>query len=214
MFFHRSMLLIPALVLAGAPVCGTVITYSDRSTWETALGGGAFDLITFDSLLGDYSNSTGLAVDGINILGLQSNGTSYDLIVGNLCPTYCWNSDPVAYQQFGRGTLVITVPTSVRGVGMNLMTIAGGYTLTVDVSAGGGYEYYVTTLTPPNMAFFGIRADSAITSIQVTAPAGARLTVDNIESAGPSQTAEVATLLLIGGGLITLRLLRRLVPTR
>lgn len=208
------MLSILVVLLAIAPAFGSVVAvYSDRASWESSLGGATFDLITFDDVLaGDYSTSAGLTVDGISILGL--NGASYDLSVGNFCPgpsVYCWNSGALAYQSSTGETMVITPPGTVRATGFDLMTGSTAYVVTVDVSSGGGTEYYVPTFTSPARAFFGITTDSAITSIQISGP-GLRL-VDNIETADPTQTPEVMTMLLIGAGLIVLRILGRWLPT-
>jgi hypothetical protein len=77
-----------------------------------------------------------------------------------------------------------------------------------------GVSYNITSFSPTGggFAFFGATFDEPIASFTVTSTAGDFLFVDNISfgAAGPvGTTPEVATLLMIGAGLISMRMMSK-----
>jgi hypothetical protein len=222
------------LALSIGPGFATVVTYSDITAWQNATAAG-FTTINFDSFATSGVNTpytTGLVIgDGTTFFG--ATGGTGQLWVYNQTP------GPSNFFNFGTGAVLvgpqynggsfvpyfnITFATPVTSVGFNIMTQFGSnvsYTATLN---GASSPVYTSTPTfgwsypNPQIAFFGLTttSDSPITRLILGLPPtalGVTPIIDNFSYgsavSAPTDTPEACTLLLIGSGLVGMRLFRR-----
>jgi hypothetical protein len=220
------------LALSIGPGFATVVTYSDMTAWQNATAPG-FNTITFDSLgtPAGAPYTTGLVIgDGTTFYG-AANGTG-QLWVYNQTP------GPGNYYNYGSGSILvgpvyqggsfipyinITLPFPVTSVGFNIMTVGtGGISFNAQINNGTvvytSAPTFAWSATNPQLQFFGFTttSDSPITSLLLSLPTSAMFTypaLDNFSygnaASAPSDTPEACTLLLIGMGLVGMRLFRR-----
>ena len=193
-------------------------TYSSESAWaaETVPG---FTTIAFPSTALNFNSSNPLTLSGATFTTIGSdivyeiaqNSSSYwDYIPGG--------GELETSPPSGPPTIIVTLPTATTSFGLNLTTV-GPYndplTLTVN-----GISYSITSFAPSvGFAFFGATFNAPITSFEIQSTAGDYLLADNVsfgtqdDTSGtggdPSPTPEVATLLMIGAGLISMRMMNR-----
>jgi hypothetical protein len=200
-----------------SPASATVInTYTSLAAWSavTAMG---FTTIPFSSA--SYGSSLSLlgatfTTDGIQALQvLDTTGNAFwgygtGFAINVVAPS---NAVP---------TIHVTLTTPVTSFGLNLTTV-GPYNDPLTVTAN-GVSYSIPSFSPTGggFAFFGATFDAPITSFDITGTTNAYLFADNISfgtstdpgSGGgtdPSPTPEVATLLMIGTGLISMRMMNK-----
>lgn len=200
-----------------SPASATVInTYSDLASWNAVSTG--LTSIPFSSA--SYGSSLSLfgatfTTDGIEALQvLDTTGNLYwgygtGFAINVVAPS---NAVPVIH---------VSLSTPVTSFGLNLTTVGPwGDPLTVTVN---GVSYNVPSFSPTagGFAFFGATFDAPISSFDITGTTGDYLFADNISfgtsadtgggSGGtdPTDTPEVATLLMIGTGLISMRIMSK-----
>jgi hypothetical protein len=221
------------LAFSIGPGFATVVTYSDTTAWQNATAVG-FNTITFDSYATGGVNTpytTGLVIgDGTTFYG--ATGGTGQLWVYNQPP------GPTSYFNFGSGPVLvgpqynggsfipyinIAFATPVTSVGFNIMSQFGSnisYTATLNGSTTPVYTSPPTfpwSSSNPQLAFFGFTttSDSPITRLILGLPPsafGVSPVIDNFSygsASTPTQTPEACTLLLIGSGLVGMRLFRR-----
>jgi hypothetical protein len=117
--------------------------------------------------------------------------------------------------------LQVALPAGTTSFGLNLTTVSPyNDSLTVTVN---GVSYNITSFSPTGggFAFFGATFDAPITSFAVASTTGDYLFADNVSfgtnddpgpggtGGPPSATPEAATLLMIGSGLIGMRMMNK-----
>jgi hypothetical protein len=222
------------LALSIGPGFATVVTYSDLTAWSNATAAG-FSTITFDNYATGGVNTpytTGLVIgDGTTFFG--ATGGTGQLWVYNQTP------GPSNFFNFGTGAVLvgpqynggsfvpyfnITFANPVTSVGFNIMTQFGSNVSFNATLNGAASPVYTSTPTfawsypNPQIAFFGLTttSDSPITRLVLGLPPtalGVTPIIDNFSygsaASGPTNTPEACTLLLIGMGLVGMRLFRR-----
>jgi hypothetical protein len=215
--FRKSVVCFPVLLALSVPAYPAVVqTYNSRSTFEAALIGSS-TLIDFST----FTNMQDLSA-GFNILGAGfanvGGESSWDMYtVNNAGSPYNW----------GTGT-ILTIPAGVNGAYLEITlssaaTALGFNVMTVWPSTGGTVQYSfpelaigptdLVTSVYPNPLWFGLSSDTAFTKVRIYSNTGGRAAIDNLEFGNvqqqqqqPEETAEIATLLMIGTGLLALRL--------
>jgi hypothetical protein len=200
-----------------SPASATVInTYTSLAAWSAVTAAG-FTTIPFSSTF--FGNSLSLA------------GTTFSTSSSN--PFTVLDTSGSSFWNYGTGLalqlpsnsiqpiLQVALPTGITSFGLNLTTVSPYNDPNLTVTAD-GVSYQVPSFSPTGggFAFFGATFDAPITSFTVTATAGDYLFADNISfgtstdpgsggSTDPSPTPEVATLLMIGTGLISMRMMNK-----
>lgn len=205
------MILVTALVMAsaGTAFASELAVYSSRTTWNTDKAGVNIDLaftnMTFEAFAGSsFNDAAGLldAITNVRFVGLQSNGSSYDL-TDSLSG---FSGSAVLTQSLPNGSIQVTLPANVRAFGVDVNS-ASAIGVTIDYTAGGNFTHLATPAG--TSGFFGVRTDAPITNLVLYTGVTTKISVDNFEIGTQADTPEVATLLLIGTGLIAMRWLRR-----
>jgi hypothetical protein len=227
--FRTACLSCALLALSIGPGFATVVTYSDLTAWSNATAAG-FTTITFDNL-GTPSGTpytTGLVIgDGTSFYDTSGNGYLW---------VYNQTQGPGNYYNYGSGSILvgppyqggsppsikITLPYAVTAVGFDIMTIGNGgvsVNATINNVIYASAPTFAWSATNPQRQFFGFTTtpDSPITNLLLGLPTSAvslypaldNFRYGNAASSAPTDTPEACTLLLIGMGLVGMRLFRR-----
>jgi len=213
--FSLIALLVFALAVL-SPASATVInTYSSYTAWaaETVPG---FTTIPFTAAF--YGAS--LSLSGATF----TTGNSEELDAMNTTASY-WNYGlPYMLSVVAPSNLAplinVALPSNITSIGLNLTTVSPyDDPLTVTVN---GVSYSITSTSPTGgLAFFGATFDAPITSFQIQSTAGDYLLTNNFSfgtqndtsgSGGgdPSPTPEATSLLMIGSGLVGMRIMGKM----
>jgi len=167
----RSMTSLGLYLLAAlAPASAGTITYSDRTTWSSAVT----NLVNFDSgaqsvgFATNFGTSSGLALTDLQIIGynITSGGTLYDLTRVNASgsqPWYQWNSGAILRSGDKTDTNTVylrvqfTNPVSAFGFDFGG---SGGVSSSVTIVPDGLASSTVSTNLQPNFTFFGVTSDT------------------------------------------------------
>jgi hypothetical protein len=213
------------LTIAGSVLAsGTPLqTYPDVNSWlaaVTALGDATFEGQAPVNGSTSYNNSAGYTEAGVKFVGYSGG---YDLMIVNPGSVNWWYN-------FGSGaslstvgstlypvSIVATLPANMTAVALNVM-VAGNAGLPVVVTASDGSSATIPT-TAGQASFFGAIYATPITSLTVasngTPPSGTYVLLDNFrygtaDSDGlPGNAPEIATMLLIGTGLLAMAAFRK-----
>lgn len=195
---------IAAVTMTVAPASATTITtYSTLASWQAMTSGATFmdfengSLAQFSGLGG----GTAIAIQDTNQYSWMNFGTNKAAFINLNSPT------TMPY-------IRIAPSSSVTAFALNIFS-ANPNALTFSVSVNSGTPFTVSTNAignPPG--FIGVTSDTPITSIDlmlqnVASNSGAYEFVDNFRTAQADQTPEVATLLLIGSGLVGMMAIRK-----
>jgi hypothetical protein len=215
----RSYSFVTALLIGCCVTAsGSVVVYTDRNQWLTATS--TVSTITFE---GQTASGSGeLTISGVDFQGFDNGAeTQHDLQVssGNY-----WGSGDFLKGPAGSSLgqhIIVTLPGGVFAVGSDVMQFdpngptSFAETVTAKLSIDSTIYSAQTNSGFTSRAFFGfVSTDTQITSITFF-PAndpGAHLGLDNFSTGGQaavSQTPEAATMILCGGGLLLIGLVRR-----
>ena len=152
------------------------------------------------------------SVSGTEFLDFDSNGST---------PSNEGFNSPIVtgLTAFTPGDVIeVTLPANVYAFEANVqVSSTGGGGICVEAgssynSSGCGANVFLPTAN--TQGFIGITSASALTTIWLGSPTNIRLTLDNFEigeqsQAPPPATPEIATMFMIGTGLISLGVMRR-----
>ena len=208
MFNGRFWLFMAALGVFSTPGLATLVTYTTASSFASANTDQTFQSLTFPTLTGSSTSYTDLST---GILFTSTSGLS---VVDNPNAWAAPASGNVLRTNSPGGTIVITLPTTARSFSIYLGGVFTFLDAQISVANGGGGSYsqgLSQSLGLSTPAFWGVRSDSAITSLTLVANVGNEyLEIGPGQLGAPAAEApEAATMLLIGTGLIILRFLRR-----
>lgn len=218
--------LLPALWLTASPVHAALVTYADVTSFNLAAPGTTS--IGFESIsptansFRDFSTVNGLVISGVTFVGFEgpsaydlqvvnpgSTTTYYDFGTGASLKSPSYNSPPAGFVPY----IHVVLPADVTAFGLDLMTISPN--ALIYQAKVSGSTFNVQTATRPTQTFFGVTSDVPIPFIDfsvtgTTTNGGTYGLIDNVQfgTASPS-TPEGATFLLIGSGLVVLRLFRK-----
>jgi hypothetical protein len=203
--------LIAAVILSGCsiPAFAALTSYSTPSTFEAATSSDSFSNIDFaqGSLgtstadLGVTFSTSGAGLSGVTNISSWPAGTAL-----------------VSTANTGGNTLTITLPSAVDAISLyiGLTTTDSNIQISVTDNGGGAPDTFSAspTVIITSPYFLGLVTDSSFTTftIQSFGPSD-HAAIDDMEiGQAPPQTPEVATLLLVGTGLLAMGYIRRRVP--
>ncbi len=202
------------LVLAcGAiPASATLTTYTTQSSFNAATTAQSFQNITFPS----GSDGTSYTDPTSQVVFSSGNG-----LTGITAPTG-WPTDSsleISPNASAINILSIVLPSLVTSVSL-FVGPQDFSAFNIDITAAGGNSYHnggeIQTGSVMNPVFFGITSDTAFSTFTITTFANVdHIAIDGVQvgqSQEQAQTPEVATLLMIGSGLLMLRFGRRWMP--
>lgn len=209
MFTRRF--LVCMLMAAGSiiPASASLLTYSTAGAFTSANSDETFQNISFAQ--GNLGTSLTDAVTTVVF-------SSPDGLTGIAAPVG-WPSGNILEAATGPKTITVTLPSSVRAVGF----YAGPqdystFGIHISNSSGdqAGNDGFIESGSPASPVFFGVRSDSPITSLTISAfsPTTDRIAIEDMMVGTPAQaeTPEAATFLLVASGLFLLRYVRRWIP--
>ncbi|MBV8820898.1 MAG: hypothetical protein JO022_21235, partial [Acidobacteriaceae bacterium] len=185
----------------------------------------------------DYSNSTGLVLNGVDFVGYYQSAPTYSLIVadaGYISPYYNFGTGgslrgPVNDRASSTAFLPyihVILPANVTAVATDLMTVSpNNVPFKVTLSDGESFTVQDNAVRPAT-TFFGVTADSPIAYIDFSLPSSSinagtfamlkdfsfgTASVGGASGGGndPADTPEAATMILIGTGLVTFGYMQR-----
>lgn len=199
----RSAALILILILA-LPCSATVLTVSTgKASFEGSLTN--LKTIDFENIIPQgfsnaYYNTTPLGpIQGVTF----TNSGGGDQMYVNSSGLFTVGSGAYLVGPNPPGYILVAFATAVSGVGFDASTYFGG---TITFTTGGTS---VTTSNVPahtSSTWVGFTSDTPFTSLEIqVSNAGARAALDNFEFGNAAaDTPEVATILMIGTGLLAL----------
>ena len=206
-----TTLLIGGCVTASA----TVVQYGDRSSWLVATS--SVNTITFE---GAAPSNGEVTISGVDFQGFDNTAeTQHDLqaFTGNY-----WASGTVLEGPPGNSQgqhLIVRLPAGVFAVGSDVLEFepngptSFAETVTAQLSTGATIYNTQTIAGFSSRDFIGFVSDTQISSITFfpSNDLGAHLALDNFSTGGQgaSPTPEAATMILCGGGLLFVGLIRR-----
>lgn len=219
--------LLPALLLTALPVHAALVTYTDAASFTAASTGLTtigFEGVAPANSYAAFNDSLGYKIDGLQFLGVSSAVPSYALrIVDSGSGSPYWNFgsgatlESPSYDRSASATFLpyihVNLPASVTAFSAELMTVSPN-ALTYQVAVQ-GTSFSVPTAVRPNRTFFGLTSDAPISFIDFTVAGttyngGTFGLIDNVQFGSElPPTPEGATFLLIGSGLVVLRIFRK-----
>jgi hypothetical protein len=202
----------------------TVTTYNNKAAFDAALSN--LQLIDFDDLTtssADYSTSSGLTAGDVNFLGLNDPSVpNYFLMAYRGSGTYNWGSQTTLRlpYYFSTSYQQVTFATPVTAAGFDAMTAVttgGTFVITFTDDMNVAPIQVATSTTVGNRTWIGFTSDTPFTSFKIhtlgRGPTGPQGMIDNFEAGAAGETPEIATILMLGFGLIALRMAGRRLQT-
>jgi hypothetical protein len=207
MLAQRFLILV--LALAAWPASATTITYTDPATFNTATQSLFFTQINFNTATLSANGYTDASGAVFNDSGQNTAG----LAISASCFNTCAQGEVTdRYQGFA-----ISLPSTIVAFAFYIASPQGEM-VTVSFSGNGAPSSTQFTAASSGV-FFGATTDAPISAFTITgATFFDTIALDNFEIASGntqvSNTPEAATFLLIGSGLVFMRLLRRRARTQ
>jgi hypothetical protein len=201
--------LISMLALAAWPASAATVTYTDPATFNNATQSLFFSQVDFNNaVLGanGYTDASGAVFN-------DSNQNTNKLGRSASCFNACTNGE-ITDTYFG---FSISLPINIGAFAFYVAS-PQGETVTVSFS-GNGTPFSTQFTAVSSGVFFGATTDTPVTGFTISGPQfGDTIALDNFEIAQsgppPPNAPEAATFLLIGSGLVFMRLLRRRARTQ
>ncbi len=220
----RSRVFLPgaliALTLAAVPAHSTIIaTYTVRANWLAALTGQqTLDFSGLAPVNGSMSYPSGVSLASGTIVFTALNGSLQAVDTG-FSSFYNYGTGVALMIAYDRPsgnpapTFHVVLPSNITAFGVDLFTVSP-HALSYSIVAAGGANT-ASTFNQPTLGFFGIVADSPISAIDLTVlgtvfNGGTIGLIDNFSYGTAAQdTPEVASMILIGSGLVVLAGLKK-----
>ena len=222
---RKSLMLLLALAASLTTAsAATVTTYNNKAAFDSALS--TLQMVDFDSLttsLADYSTASGLTTSGVNFVGFNNPLIpTFFLSAYRGSGSYNWGSQTVLWMPYYVSTsyLQVTLPSPVTAVGFDAMTAGtpgGTFVITFTDDMNVAPIQVTTSTTVGNRTWIGFASDTPFSSFKVhtlgRGPTGPQGLIDNFEFGNTAETPEIATILMLGFGLIGLRFASRRLQT-
>ena len=224
----RTLLIAPIVCASLAvPADASIMTYSDPAVWAALVMPG-FSTVNFEGLAsagvpGNFSDSSGLTLSGIQFIGLTPPGSYYLLVQDAATATkYAWGSGDTlegpnsAWQPANPGYIQANLPAGTTAFAAYVMTHNASAktpgSVTVSIPATGDTAPISTSASA--RTFIGVVSDAPILSARFQpTSASTYLLLDDFSAGQAAEpTPESETLFLGGSGLLGLwiaRCLRR-----
>ena len=209
MMIKRFLIPVVAFVAIGLPASASITTYCAGNQSNCT-----------DSVVSHFSNVSGpvYTVDLTALQGPDGNGCLQDPISVMLLCDYPNQSSAFISQSGGTVTdtklgIQIQLPANTLVFAFNLHLPGGQTSAPYSISGSGIQSVSLSnTLLNPSDFFFGVVSSTALSSIIVQGPINTGVQINGVKlpgTGGGSQTPEVATLFLIGFGLLSMRWMKR-----
>ncbi len=218
------MLLITALSVAGV-MAGTVTTYSDRATFNAAVGATTVEdfgpVYRFPISTGVLNSATNLIVDNGPAItpGLIKPGVTYSVPID---AASSFNIDEGGgfvggfLDSIGSTDLTVTFDGPVRALGFDTNVLMSDFSLTLNFISGSPLVLQVVGPTSFDLSFFGYQSDAqdiASAVVRWSGRSGFGFVLDNFTFTDPGTSGAVpepSALSLLGIGLAGFAALSRL----
>ena len=213
-------------VLSAVPASGAAIQYTDITSWNNATSGVVAVPFTGIAPAGgivNYNTSTGLVINGVQFLGYLTPASFQLSVVDSQYVAPYWNfgspnvQSPV-YDRAQSATYLpfirVVLPAGTTAFSTTLGTVSPN-ALAYSVQLSDGTTFIVPTANRPTPSFIGVNSSSAIsyadfTVLGTTYNGGTygllqSFKVGTSVDPPPADTPEVATMIMIGVGLLFLR---------
>lgn len=214
----QKFLISLALAVGASRLSGAVTSYPDRATMEAAVPLLTFANISFGGVItGDGTFSGGLtdATTNVQFFGTCQCGGVANITISTVAG---WSASPALQEVNGAHEMIhVVFPANIFAFGADLIFIAGSPApYEIDFTDTTGHSITTSGVnTLPGSTFFGVRSDQAIVSADIyNLNFNNTVGFDNFEigTQGPAETPEIATFMMIGLGLLSLRYLKRWMP--
>ena len=210
-----------ALTLAAVPAHSTIVTtYTVQANWLAALTGQqTLDFSGLAPVNGITNYPSGVSLLAGTVIVTAVNGNLQAIDTG-FSSYYNWGTGVALSIAYDRAPAApapnfhVALSPGVTAFGLNLFSV-GPNGMSFSVVAAGS-TYTVPTFAPQTLAFFGVVADAPISMIDLTVlgtsiSGGTHGLIDNFSfgTAATTETPEIASRVLIGGGLVLLAGLKK-----
>lgn len=182
----------------------SVITFTDRTTFETAVGT-SLDTTNFDALAGmTFNTPSGLTINGVNFVGLAPFAPEFGFFLG-VFDNSTFPPLPATTSLETVNHLMLTFSAPVTAMGFDAYVTSGslfGFNVPLVTSFSNGDT--ITTTLPPGQTFQGFQTTSPFLSLELMT-GSSFLAIDNFSSPPPSPVPEPSTLVLLGIGTVVAR---------
>jgi hypothetical protein len=214
------MIALIALASLAVPAGATALLFTDRVAWEAATSGLFtinFEGLATPSVPGNYSNSSGLTLGGVQFTGLTPPASYYLYTQDPGALTDCnWNSgDLLIWHSIARGGGYIQANPPAGGatsVGSDIMTRTP-FAVGMTVILSSGETFQVSTQSRPIRSFAGFTLGVPITFIWFVPSSGFPMIENFSDGSAPAPAEEAPdreTFVFGGTGLLSLWLARRM----
>jgi hypothetical protein len=204
MMIYRFLIAIVAMAI---PLRASM-SYNTSALMQAGNVGLSFTPVSFSQ---GFSGSLLDLGSGLTFAG----GGTLSTITTTINPGGSWPAGNILKGFSNGGEIDITLPTGTLAFGASFGELGGSIaTITLSGNGGGSFSYQVSPASGVPV-YIGVSSTSAFTSIKIAADFGFEdLALDNFSFGTGAETPEVATMVLMGSGLVMLAAIRRRVQKR